>query len=348
MKIVRLTGWILALTIVAGASFWAGRVTLAEPEDISHVPADTTTVEVRAGDIGQSLTLAATLRRPSVPLVANSRAGTLTSLCEPGEFGPGDEVYRVDNHPVRILASPIPFYRTLSVRAKGDDVRAVNSLLAELGYGTDPESDTFTDATRRGVVAWQADLGIEQTGVLEADELIAVDSLPMNLSCETDVRTGDRLSGGEQIVEGKSAIPEFSMELTQQQAELIPPGATMMVVHEGSSWPAVVVNMTENDRGLLDLELQSPDGRDVCGDDCASIDPTVSSMLVEIEVVPDVSGSLVPVASLSQRADGTVVVTDADTSQEIPVTVLGTQDGLSVVEGVEPGRVIKLFGETHE
>ncbi len=338
----------VGLLAVAAIAFWAGRTTLKPAAIDAERSNASATIEVAEREFGRGQTVGTTVTMAKHAIGANMRAGTLTELTNQPAYKTGDTLYRVDQHPIRIAAGTVPMYRDLSAGAKGPDVQSLNAALAELGYAADAESNTFAAATTQAVRAWQQDLGIEQTGIVQRDELIIVPHLPTALSFDPETAfLGNQLAGGERFILGPSGEPQFTMELLPGQAALIPADATITVTFQDRQWPAVVSEKKASDDGnTINMLLTAPDGGVVCGQDCALLPPQEKQYLTaQVEVVKNQSGPAVPISALTSNPDGTskvTVVTKAG-DEERQVRVLLSQDGMALVEGLTVGDVVRVF-----
>jgi hypothetical protein len=103
--------------------------------------------------------------------------GTLTWIAAEGStVRRGEPLFKVNELPIIALYGAVPMYRTLGNGMVGADVRQLQENLVELGYAefaakfaTD---GTYTQATSAAVLAWQADLGLVQTGMVEAGQVV--------------------------------------------------------------------------------------------------------------------------------------------------------------------------------
>ena len=155
------------------------------------------------------------------------------------------------------------------------------------------------------------------------------------------------LAGGEKVVHGNVGEPTFVLRLSQQQARLVPESATVTISYQGHEWQAVVAGTENDDVGDTLFHLRAPDGGPVCGVDCGSVS-TGGEIFVRsrVQVVPPTSGPAVPVAAITTHPDGTasvLVVDAAGTRTARPVTVLGSQDGVAVVDGVAEGERVQVL-----
>lgn len=109
----------------------------------------------------------------ATPLSAGAQ-GVLTWLPDVGDqITRGHTAYRVDNNPVILFYGETPFYRVLkSGVSDGPDVAELEQNLHDLGYGGFSVDDHFTDSTASAVEAWQADHGLDQTGVMSPGQVV--------------------------------------------------------------------------------------------------------------------------------------------------------------------------------
>ena len=87
----------------------------------------------------------------------------------------------------------------------------------------------------------------------------------------------------------------------------------------------------------------------VCGEDCDTLPAdATTSLLSQVSVVPPVSGPVVPVSALRTQPDGaaTVTVVRDGAAEDRTVTVLGSADGLAVVDGVDAGEQVRVLNGT--
>ena len=137
------------------------------------------TAEVTRTTLVDTRTVAGTLGfGDPAPLIA-TKVGTLTWIAPVGStVERGDPLFRIDERPVVALYGPVPMYRTLRVGAagagKGADVQELQENLVALGYPGLTLDRTYTAATAEAVRAWQADLGLTATGILEPGQVVFI------------------------------------------------------------------------------------------------------------------------------------------------------------------------------
>lgn len=349
MRAVRVVG---VLVIVAGATvagFWAGRVALEPPEDPLAVEPEPTTYVVDVGSVGRSLTFTVVAEWDLVPVGQNSAGGVVTSVeVAPGDtVQAGDVLYTLGLKPVVIAQGEVPMFRSLATRSEGPDVAQLQRLLAGLGFYSADVDGSFGSSTQAAVRAWQDSLGVDDTGVVDTGDLVFVPELPVRIAPSEEVTVGARLVGGEPVVLVVPADPAFWIPLAVEQAALVPLSADVSVIYPDGVWQARIQQALETPEfGTLDLHLSGLGGGSVCGSDCAVwVDLQArSDFRAEIVVIPDTSGPVVPVAAITSDAANNAFVTLEDGSL-VPVTVVESASGLAVVDGIDLGTEILLFGE---
>lgn len=345
----RALGVLLALVLLGGAvavGWWASRATLTSSVPQDEATAGTEQVvwaEASQGSVGRSLPLSTTLRQPALPVAANALSGVVTAV-SPGEVGPADVVYVVGDTPVRVVEADRPFWRDLTRGTKGEDVTALQELLIRDDYLTGTADGDFGPATERAVKAWQKDEGRPQSGVVALGELVAVTDLPAVVQLGDAIAVGRTLGGGEDSVLAPTGQREFVLVVTQEQARLIPAEATVEISYEDHAWTGVIASSSLDEYGSTTFTLTAPDGGEVCGDDCGVLPNDAQVTLRSaVVIVPKVEGTTVPAAAVRTAPDGrTFVVTDAG---EVDVTVRGSGQGVTVVEGIEPGARVQVTGQ---
>ena len=342
--------WVVAAVAVGAAAVvgvgWA-LVTVLSPAEDPLAATPFTFVAVQSGEVGASIRLNVVADWASIPVGVNQAAGVVTGVV----VGAGDEVkqgtvlYRVNERPVVIAQGTVPAYRNLGEGAVGADVSQLQTMLAAAGVFGGSAEGTYGSGTTAAVRAWQKALGVEQTGVVGRGDVIFVPTLPTRITLDRDIITrGASLSGGEEAVQGLSAAPTFVIPVTTEQATRIPAGTVVKVMSpEGDTWVAVAADhVTDTDTQDVRVNLAGVDDQTICADACAQV-PVVGQSLLpsEIVIVPSVSGLVVPSAALITDAGGQIAVID-ETGTRIPVTVVESASGMSVVEGVDEGVKVRI------
>ncbi len=171
----------------------------------SEAPAETTTTEppTLATDVVATRTLEETEEFPgslgygdqfALPGYAN---GTVTWVPEEESIlEPGTALYRIDDRPTYWAHGDVPMYRELSSGKEGADVEQLQRFLQEEGYlDTEAELDgDYGSATRRAVKAWQDDHDLDDTGRIDAGQLLFLPYEAIRVA--TAPRIGDTAQGG--------------------------------------------------------------------------------------------------------------------------------------------------------
>lgn len=145
-------------------------------------------------------------------------SGTLTRQPGVGSIvARGTALYTVDDKPVVLLYGALPAYRTLAEGTEGADVRQFEENLAALGYTGFTVNDKYTDATADAVEKWQDDLGLEETGSVEAGRIVYAGG---QLRIDTlAAAVGDSVQPGKELLaySGTARVIEVELDLDQQK-----------------------------------------------------------------------------------------------------------------------------------
>jgi Putative peptidoglycan binding domain len=105
--------------------------------------------------------------------VTSRATGTVTWLPTVGTVvSRGESVLRADDKPIVLLYGTLPMYRQLTTGVKGDDVKQFKQNLKALGYSGITTDAEFTAATTATVKRWQKALKRDETGTVEATDVI--------------------------------------------------------------------------------------------------------------------------------------------------------------------------------
>jgi peptidoglycan hydrolase-like protein with peptidoglycan-binding domain len=197
----RRTGPIIAAVVVAaGVGATALYLTAGDSSDTTSEPIQLRAVEAEQRDLVDYTDLDGTMRYGSITSVTTATDGTIIAVADDGTLlERGAIAYEIDGAPVVVFYGTTPLYRTLTEGDEGDDVEVLEANLASLGYHTelddnDDEIDrgfvvdgVFDAATTDAVLAWQADIGVEETGTVQPGSIIvtAGPSLVSNVAVET-------------------------------------------------------------------------------------------------------------------------------------------------------------------
>jgi peptidoglycan hydrolase-like protein with peptidoglycan-binding domain len=153
------------------------------------------TAQVTRTTLVETRTVGGTLGYGDPISVRANGSGTLTWIAPAGAtVARGEPLFKVDEQPVVAFYGSVPLYRTLTNRVEGADVRQLQENLAELGYTGFAIDGIYTSATAAAVRAWQADLGLSQTGIVEPGQAVFTPG-PVRIA-EHTAHVGDLLGGG--------------------------------------------------------------------------------------------------------------------------------------------------------
>jgi peptidoglycan hydrolase-like protein with peptidoglycan-binding domain len=341
-----LVGGIVILTSLAG--FWAGRVAMFPPEDPLASTAEPVTYEVIEQTIGRSLRFTAVAEWEAHPLARALAPGVITSIgFAPGApVEPGDVLFTVDLRPVVVAEGQVPAFRDLQLGDEGADVSQLQTLLAGLGFlGAEPDGQ-FGTATDAAVRQWQAALAVENDGTVRRGDVVFAPELPARVVATDALAIGAPLGDGEVVVDALAPAPTIVVPLTPEQRDLVPLAGGVVVTYPGGTWQGKIaraVEPTGEGGGILELVLEAATGGPLCGDACAEWIPPLgrTDFGVEIVVVPETTGPVVPVAAILTDAGGGQTVRLVD-GRQVPVEIKVSTGGLAVVSGVDPGDTVIL------
>lgn len=334
-----------AVLLLLGAGVgWAGATVLApSPQALQPVPY--TSVNVRQGDIGATLSLNTSAEWTLQPLAANQAAGTVTSVRVGAgqELQAGDVLYAVDLRPVVVAQGDVPMFRPLSEGTTGDDVAQLQTFLRGLGLYKAGNTGTYNSVTTAAVKAWQKSLQLPQDGSVQRGDLLFVPNLPLRASLdEAIVKRGANLAGGEPVLSGLSSSPNFKIAITDSQSSLLATGKRVEVTSpSGALWEAFITDRTKSDAGLF-VNLSGKDGTSICADACSEV-PVEGEALFssKVVIVEQTTGLIVPSSALVTGNDGSIAVVSLDGTR-YPVQVTASAQGMSVINGVDEGLEVRI------
>jgi peptidoglycan hydrolase-like protein with peptidoglycan-binding domain len=166
-----------------------------------------------------------------VAIVAGA-SGTVTSVASAGEtVEEGEILYTRDELPVIVFYGDVPAYRTLDTRTTdGTDVLQLEEALTRLGYNEDGDFDVdgdFTYVTRNALEDLQADLEIDETGVLQYGSYVFVDGPVFVADVLADV--GSPVNPGTPVI-ATSSFPEGTVTAVASEGDILGHGDTLFVV----------------------------------------------------------------------------------------------------------------------
>lgn len=338
-RVWRVLAALVALAVVFGVGWWAGREALNPPSD-PLVAARAVTVVAEHGEIGNSLELGGTATWEAVGTVRAAIDGTVTAVGDTSQpLEVGDQILQIDLRPVVVAEGRVPAFRTLEVGLHGADVRQLQQFLATEGWYDGTIDGDFDDATAAAVAAWRVDMGLPRGSEVPAGMIVFVPELPV--AVRLSVQIGDLVGPGVTIAETLAAAPTFRAIVTEDQRAMIPEG-TAISLRRGDHGLEGKAGSTEVVEGIPYLVIEGTDGGPVCPSPCGSVPHEGTSRWdVQAVLVPPERGVLLPLAAVRRNANGeTYVVTeDGGTTQ---VETGASSAGQVIVEGLDAGTVVQL------
>lgn len=337
---------ILAAAIAGGATTWAGLKVLVPPEDPLDSP-KYTYVAVVPGEVGESLMLNVRARWQPSPAGVNRASGVVTRvIAKVGDKADqGTSLYEVGLRPVAVAQGEIPAFRAIEPGSEGDDVAQLQEMLSALGFYDGRSDGEAGSSTVSAIKRWQASLGIEQTGRVEAGDVIFVPELPARVSLDRQIVTrGATLVGGEQVLSVLPTAPVFAVPVTEAQAGMVSPGGRVDITSpDGETWGAVIAGQArEPESSNVELLLEGVEGDPICGEQCADLPVAEDTLLPgRIVLVETSAGLVVPSAALTTDAAGDTLLIDED-GKRISVEVGSSGRGMAVVTGVDEGVRVRV------
>lgn len=332
--------------MVAGAAGWGASQVLV-PQADEQVAGDYTLVEVRSGEVGSSLELNVAARWRSQNSGTNRATGIVTGVdIEPGQLvNGGDVLYRVDERPVVIAEGAVPAFRDMGPGLKGDDVRQLQTMLADLGYLRSTPDGDFGTTTSAAVRLWQADLDVVDKGEVRLGDVIFVRGrLPARITLDQKMIQRDgRLGGEEAVLKTLPSEPMFTLPVTPPQAAMITDGTRVQITSpHGEKWIAAVASQSNAQGETVVLSLKGQGRSSICGDQCEQVPIEGESLLPSrVETTPTTQGLVVPTAALKSTGNGDTVVITPDGSEQ-DVDVVASALGMAVVTGVTEGEKLRV------
>lgn len=335
----------VAAVLLVLVGFWAGRVVLVPPAD-PLAETEVVAFEVIEGSLGRSVELTAIGAWERTPLARAVVGGTVTSVdIQSGDVvDVGDVVLTIDLRPSVVAVGAVPSFRDLSVGSTGRDVAQLEAFLADSGHPIGDRDGAFDEGLAEGVRAWQAELGVTPDGVVRLGDLLFVSELPSRVTLDPPVTVGSLVVPGQPLLSVLSDEPAFWLPLTLDQRSFASLGSEVVIDHGSGEWRAVVDAVVERpEEARIELRLAPASGHALCGAECGTAVNFEDRSLfpARLEVVPEVTGPMVPIAALITDPTGGVVVRTVG-GDELQIRVVASTEGRAIVEGVPIGTLIVL------
>lgn len=345
-RVLRIMALAAALLVAVALGWWAASAALRPPSPDTVEPA-ATTYRVVEGEVERSLTYTARGEWPERATVRNGASGTITSvmLKAGAALRAGTTVYAVNERPVVVAEGDIPAYRDLALGNRGGDVRQLQRFLISQGHEVSDPAGLFGSSTAWAVRAWQTSIGHGIDGIVRLGDVVFLPDLPARVIPTEALATGRAVSPGDEVLTLLAPEPNFSITLAEEQADLVPLKADVVIDHEGGSWQARIDSATPTSEGEMRLDLVGRGGAAPCAARCAREVPadTGEFFRAHVVVVPRTTGPVVPAAALRVLPDGKIQAFPVD-GEPVTVTVKASDGGQFVVDGLEVGTEVQLFG----
>lgn len=208
--------WMVAAVGVAGIALAASTVVLDGGDDVaeSNEPESVTLTAVSAEvrDLIEFDELDGRMIYADIEPISSGSDGVITNLLDSGDaIERGTVLYTINAAPTTVFYGTIPFYRSVEEGSVGDDVLVLEKNLAALGYHSFEDEDgnmvdtdfvvdgVYDESTTDAVVRWQEDIGIEESGIVAASDVIVLDGPAVVSNVTTDL--GRRVNVGTPIME---------------------------------------------------------------------------------------------------------------------------------------------------
>ena len=351
---VIIAAWLLSVVVAIGLGWWAA-AQATRPPQVSTPAAETVTVAVTEGALAVEQSYGIDVTWPTSPIGVNGLAGTLTSLGVAASgtlVKPGGTLYTVDLAPTVALKGSVPAFRDLAAGTTGDDVRQLQQFLSDAGYLAGPVDGRYGSATATAVTRWSADLGVTPTGTVPLGRIVFIPTLRANLVPAADLRVGARVTPGQELLVGADADPQFSFRILPEAVSRTSAGMTVRIDADGEQWLAEVdrLAVAADELGGTVAVLRPVDGsKSICDSECTRVLPLGGTAVLPgtLVLVPETSGAEVPTAAITTDASGSTSVT-LEGGVRRTVDILASSDGLSIVDGVQPGDRVVVVGSPEQ
>lgn len=217
-----------ALAGIAVAAWWLTDVGGGGGETDAAGTVATGTAEVARLDLARTETFSGTLGYADSRSLVAAGGGTITALAPEGSTRRrGGILYRVDQRPVVLLIGNLPAWRRLEDGIEGRDVLQLEQNLKALGYDPGTVDREFDGDTETAVEDWQADLGLQQTAVVEPSQVVFSPG-PVRIGAHV-AEVGQPAQPGGEVMQVSSATQVVTVELDVADRTLVAEGDEVTV-----------------------------------------------------------------------------------------------------------------------
>jgi peptidoglycan hydrolase-like protein with peptidoglycan-binding domain len=219
---------VLAVAVGGGAAAYLARDRGGPAKPASMLPS--ATAPITRGDVVDTESVDGTLTYSDGRSVTTGASGTVTWTPDEGAtVTRGKPLLKVNTKPVALMYGSLPLYRPLRQGIDdGADVEQLERNLKALGYGDDMTvDDSFTAATAQAIRDWQDDMGLPETGAVDASQVV-FEPGPVRVS-EVKAAVGTRSGPGRPVltVTGTSRVVHVNLDAGKQN--IAKKGATVTV-----------------------------------------------------------------------------------------------------------------------
>lgn len=272
----------------------------------------------------------------NVVTVAHSTVGT--------ELAPGDVLAEVSGRPVIAVPAGTPLYRDFSVGIAGEDVRALQQLLADLGYWVDVDGVLDAD-TLDAFRYWYAQLGYKlapadgTSTTLPWSELLVLPTGQLTVTAVAGA--GTVLGEAQPLVEVRRGSPIVEALIDETQAETFRADSSVVLLVNGESFPSEILAIGD----LTTDEATGRSGRVMTVSSPAELAAKTSagSAVTVASAKPNEPTPAVPITALNEDDKGQYVLAesadsaepDGPTWQRVDVEVQAVSGGWAAIAELE-------------
>lgn len=263
------------------------------------------------------------------------------------EVSPGMVLAEVSGRPVIGVPESTPLYRDFSIGITGEDVRAMQQLLADLGYWVDVDGVLDADAME-AFRFWYAQMGYELisgTGTAKVLPWRELHALPSgHLTVTNSAGVGAVLDAEHPLMKVRRGDPVIEVTLDEVQTEAFHTDASVFLLLAGKNYQSKVLTIgdleTDADSGRTSRAMKVTCPPEVSEQIAAGRAVTVSS------AVPNDPGPAVPLTALNEDAKGTFVRVVAEVSdpEDVPAANGAAKDSASAADTRVDVDVIAVSG----
>lgn len=334
---------VLAVLALGSWGAWQGYRALGDSDDASDSPPPRVTAQAQVRSLEQSLVTQGVVGFETIGQATAAAAGRVTAVeVSSGDAADsGDVLLRLDGRPVVAIDGETPFWRDLAQGSRGDDVRALQQILADEGYLSFEPDGRFGSGTETALEEWQDAHGhSDPDGVMQLSDIV-VGQWPARVGV-VSVRVGDLVNPGDPLLSATSDEAQVSLELLPSDRLQVEAGmaARIEVSATGDQFGGELVDVEVDPverEGSLYYEATV-----VAEEEVAVPEGTSVRVTLLLEQAPDVVA--VPIGAVVSNEDGDPIVRVENGNGEFenrPVE-LGLSQGawVEVSSGVEAGEQV--------